>query len=100
MITTLKGGVLLVVGGLVLAVVGAVTYLASQGTVTGQEALTVYTVVLTGVVGVGTAHAAGQAAANAIAAPAAPPASSAAAPAPGVLLGPVDPPAATPMSGG
>lgn len=77
MLNTVSGPVIWVVGVLTAVVVGAVTFLANAGTVTGQDAMTVYTVVLTGVVGVGTAHVAGQAVAqntaNQTAATAAPP---------------------------
>lgn len=65
MLTTLKGSALVVMGVLVLAIIGAVTYLAQAATLTGSDALTVYTLVLTGVVGVGSAHVSGQAAAQA-----------------------------------
>lgn len=65
MLTTLKGPVLYVVGGLVLAVIGAATYLASQSVLTGSDWLAVITAVLAGVIGVTSAHVAGQTAAAA-----------------------------------
>lgn len=65
MITTLKGATLYVVGGLVLAVVGAATYLASQSVLSGSDWLAVITPVLAGIVGVTSAHVAGQTAAAA-----------------------------------
>lgn len=65
MITTLKGATLYVVGGIVLAVVGAATYLASQSVLSGSDWLVVISSILAGVVGVTSAHVAGQTAAAA-----------------------------------
>jgi hypothetical protein len=70
MLETLKGAALYVAGAIVLAIVGAATYLASQGTLTGSDWLTIVVPVLTGVVGVTSAHVAGQTAANAFNTPA------------------------------
>lgn len=63
---TLKGAALYVAGAITLAIIGAATYLASQGTLTGQDWLTITVPVLTGVVGVTTAHVAGTQVASAI----------------------------------
>lgn len=65
MFTSLKGASLYVAGGLVLAVVGAATYLASQSVLSGTDWLAVIIPVLTGIVGVTSAHVAGQTAATA-----------------------------------
>jgi hypothetical protein len=70
MLSTLKGAALWVAGGIVLALIGAATYLASQGTLTGSDWLTIMVPILTGVVGVTSAHVAGQTAANAFNTPA------------------------------
>jgi len=59
MLTTLKGAALWVAGGIVLALIGATTYLAQAGTITGPDALVIFTPILTGVVGVTTAHVTG-----------------------------------------
>ena len=53
MVDSLKGPALYVVGAIILAVIGAVTFLAANGNVSGGDALTVYTGVLTVVAGVG-----------------------------------------------
>ena len=63
---TLKGATLYVVGGIVLAIIGAATFLANQGTLTGQDWLTIVVPILTGVVGVTSAHVAGNQVASAI----------------------------------
>lgn len=60
MLTTLKGGTLWAALAIVLAVIGSVTYLASQSILTGADTLTVIVLILTGVVGVTSAHVAGQ----------------------------------------
>lgn len=65
MLDTLKGNALLAAAVIVLAVIGAVTYLASQSILSGADTLTIITLVLTGVVGVTSAHVAGQTAAAA-----------------------------------
>lgn len=65
MFTMLKGSALYVAGGLVLAVVGAATYLASQSVLSGSDWLAVITPILAGIVGVTSAHVAGQTAATA-----------------------------------
>ena len=70
MLTTLKGGALWAALVIVLAVVGATTYLASSGDITGTDALTVVTAVLVAVTGVTSAHVAGQTAATAFNTPA------------------------------
>ena len=64
--STLKGAALWVAGGITLAIIGAATYLASTGTLTGQDWLTIVVPVLTGVVGVTTAHVTGNQVASAI----------------------------------
>lgn len=69
MFITLKGAALYVAGGLVLAVVGASTYLASQSVLSGSDWLAVITPILAGIVGVTSAHVAGQTAAAAIKVP-------------------------------
>jgi hypothetical protein len=60
MLQSLKGGPLWAITAIVLAVIGAVTYLASQGTVSGGDVLNVISLVLVGVIGVTTAHVVGQ----------------------------------------
>lgn len=65
MITTLKGATLYVVGGIVLAVVGTATYLASQSVLSGSDWLVVISSILAGTVGITSAHVAGQTAAAA-----------------------------------
>lgn len=70
MLATLKGGALWAALTIVLAVVGATTYLASAGDITGTDALTVVTAVLVAVTGVTSAHVAGQTAASAFNTPA------------------------------
>ena len=68
MLATLKGGALYVAGAVVLALIGAVTFLAQNGNITGS--------VLTGVTGITTAHVTGQQVAGALnTPPPAPPAS-------------------------
>lgn len=61
MLETLKGGALWAVVAVVLAAIGSVTYLASQSILSGSDVLTVITLILTGVVGLTTAHVVGQA---------------------------------------
>ena len=63
---TLKGAALWVAGGVVLAIIGAATYLAQAGILTGQDWLTIIVPVLTGVVGVTTAHVTGNQVASAL----------------------------------
>lgn len=70
MLATLKGGVLWAVVAVILAVLGAVTYLASQSILSGSDVLTLVTLILTGVVGLTSAHVAGQTAAAAFNTPA------------------------------
>lgn len=60
MLTTLKGAPLYGAVAIVLAVIGAITYLASQNIMSGADVLTVITLILTGVVGITSAHVAGQ----------------------------------------
>ena len=59
-LTTLKGSALYVAGAIVLAIIGAATYLAASNTLTGSDWLTIVVPVLTWVVGVTTAHVTGQ----------------------------------------
>jgi len=66
MLTQLKGPALYVVGAVVLAIVGAAPSLSSQGTLSGSEWLVVAGSVLTGTVGITTAHVASNATAAAI----------------------------------
>jgi hypothetical protein len=61
MLNALSGGALYVAGAMVLAIVGAVTYLASTGAVDGTLAVGIYTSVLTAVGAITGAHVAGQA---------------------------------------
>jgi hypothetical protein len=61
-ISTLKGSPLWAVVVVVLAVIGSVTYLASQSILTGSDVLSIIILILTGVVGITTAHVAGQSA--------------------------------------
>lgn len=70
MLTTLKGGALWAALVIILAVIGATTYLASAGDITGTDALTIVTAVLVAVTGVTSAHVAGQTAASAFNTPA------------------------------
>jgi hypothetical protein len=63
---TLKGATLYVVGVIVLAIIGAATYLAQSGVLTGSDWLTITVPVLTGVVGVTASHVAGNQVASAI----------------------------------
>lgn len=65
MLTTLKGGPLAAVTVVVLAVLGAVTYLASTGTLTGADVLVVISTLLAAVTGVTAAHVTGQVVASA-----------------------------------
>jgi hypothetical protein len=65
MFTTLKGAALWVAGGIVLAVIGAATYLTSAGDLNGSDWLAIILPILTGVIGVTSAHVAGQTAAAA-----------------------------------
>ena len=60
MLTTLKGAALWVAGGIVLALIGAVTYLTQNGNIAGADALVIYVSILTGVTGITTAHVTGQ----------------------------------------
>jgi hypothetical protein len=69
MLTTLKGAALWVAGGLVLAIVGAATYLASQGILSGSDWLVIGTAVLASVGIVTTAHVTGQQVASALVTP-------------------------------
>jgi len=62
----LKGAALYVAGVITLALIGAVTFLVADGDLSGSDALIVFTPILTGVVGVTSAHVAGQTAAAAI----------------------------------
>lgn len=66
MLDTLKGNALWGAVLIVLTVIGAITYLASQSILNGADVLTVITLILTGVVGLTSAHVAGQTAAAAI----------------------------------
>lgn len=70
MLDTLKGPALWAAGIIVLAVVGAVTYLASQGTMSGSDVMSVVILILTGVVGITSAHVASQSAITAVQTPA------------------------------
>jgi hypothetical protein len=91
MLTALKGSALWATVVVVVAVLGAATYLAANGTLTGADWLIVAAPVLTGVAGAAGAHLTGVAVTNAVAATTAPPAPVApnpvTAPA-GVILGP------------
>jgi hypothetical protein len=60
MLTSLKGAALWVAGGVVLALIGAVTYLTQNGNIAGSDALVIFVSVLTGVTGITTAHVTGQ----------------------------------------
>lgn len=66
MFTTLTGGALYVAGAIVLAVIGAATYLSSQGVLAGSDWLAIVSPILVGVVGVTSAHVAGQTVARAV----------------------------------
>lgn len=66
MITALKGGVLWAVVLIILAIIGAATYLASQGILSGSDWLVLGTAVLASVGIVTGAHVASQAAVNAL----------------------------------
>lgn len=57
---------------IVLAVIGAVTYLGSQGVVSGSDIVTIMVLILTGVIGVTATHVAGNVAVNAASPPAQP----------------------------
>jgi hypothetical protein len=70
MLSALKGGPLWAALAVLLAVIGAVTYLAASGYVSGSDALTVIIAILTAVTGVTSAHVAGQTAAAAFNTPA------------------------------
>jgi hypothetical protein len=69
MLDTLKGPALYVAGALVLALIGAATYLSAQGILTGEAWLVIVTPIITGVVGVTSAHVAGTQAVNALMTP-------------------------------
>lgn len=69
-LTTLKGGTLWAVVAIVLGVLGAATYLASQGIMSGGDVLTLFTAILAAVGIVTGAHVAGQTAAAAFNTPA------------------------------
>lgn len=66
MFTNLKGGALWAATAIVVAILGAATYLASQSILSGSDWLVVGSAVLTGTVGVTTAHVAGNAVGNAL----------------------------------
>lgn len=66
MLTALKGGALYVAGGVVLALIGAVTYLTQNGNIAGSDALVIYVSILTGVTGITTAHVTGNQVASAL----------------------------------
>lgn len=82
MFATLKGAALYVAGGIVVAVIGAATYLTSNGNLTGADWLVIITPILTGVVGITFAHTTGQAVGAALQTPP-----------PGYGVVPVQPPA-------
>lgn len=65
MLSALKGGTLWAALAIILAVIGAVTYLTANGNITGADALIVITAIVTAVTGVTSAHVAGQTAAAA-----------------------------------
>jgi hypothetical protein len=88
---TLKGSALYVAGATVLAIIGAATYLAQSGVLSGQDWLTIVVPVLTGVVGVTSAHVAGTQVASAI--------NTVPAQAPGVSITPPVPPVPAPTQG-
>lgn len=50
---------------IVLAIIGAITYLGSQGVVSGSDIVTIVVLILTGVIGVTAAHVGGNTAVNA-----------------------------------
>lgn len=94
MLTTLKGGVLWAVVIIVLAVLGAATYLSSQAILSGSDWLVLGTAVLASVGIVTGAHVASQAAVTALNTPApgqatVPPVTTAPAPAPSPYSAPV-----------
>ena len=66
MFDTLKGPALYAATAILLALVGAVTFLVADGDLTGSDALIVFTPILTGVIGLGAAHVAGQTVAAAV----------------------------------
>jgi hypothetical protein len=66
MFTSLRGGPLYAATVIVVAVVATATVLAWHGTLTGSDWLIVITPILTGVVGVTSAHVAGTALGNAL----------------------------------
>lgn len=70
MLSTLTGSALWAALVIILAAIGAVTYLASANDITGTDALTVITAVIVAVTGVTSAHVAGQTAAAAFNTPA------------------------------
>ena len=86
MLTTLKGSTLWAVVAIVLGVLGAATYLASQGILSGSDWLVLGTAVLASVGIVTGAHVASQAAITAINTPAP---GSVPVPAPGIAPEPV-----------
>lgn len=65
MFAALKGSTLWAALVVILAIIGAVTYLAANGNITGADALIVITAIVTAVTGVTSAHVAGQTAAAA-----------------------------------
>lgn len=69
MLATLKGAALYVSGAIVLALIGASTYLASQGVLSGSDWLVVGTAVLAGVGIVTGAHVTGAQVASALMTP-------------------------------
>lgn len=69
MFSQLKGGALWAVTAVVLAAIGAATYLASQSVLSGSDWLVIITPILTGTVGIASAHVAGNAVGNALNAP-------------------------------
>lgn len=76
MLTSLSKSALWPVTLVILAVIGAAAYLASQNVISGAEIVTLLTLILTGAVGLTTVHVAGNvatsAATNAVATPVAP----------------------------
>ena len=66
MFTALKGSALIAATVVVVSVIGSAAALAWNGTLSGSDFLTIATLILGGVVGVTSAHVAGQTAAAAI----------------------------------
>lgn len=94
MLETLKGAALYVAGAIVLGIVGAGTYLASQSILTGSDWLVIATAVLAGTGIVTTAHTTSTGTVRALMTPPPGSATQVAPPAPPGVAGPVTTPEA------